>query len=133
MSKNPNEYTLKEFQEMEEFKPEKPFRWVIIVPMDDVHDSGYRCMKFIVGDGHDIYGAIYTGSDVVDPNGIGNFGKDWGRTTPRGMVPYIGLSLDCLVGSNCVRIMMAKPCELDSFIGSNFIFYAIEEEGNAKH
>lgn len=129
MSKDLNEYTLKEFQEMEEFEPEKPFHWVIIVPMDDIHDSGYRCMKFIVGDGYDIYGAIYTGSDVVNPNGIGNYGKNRDITSEirRGMVPYIGLSLDCLVGSNCVRIMMSKPCELDSFIGSHFVFFAKEE------
>lgn len=129
MSKDINEYSLKEFQEMEEFTPEKPFRWVIIVPMNEVHDSGYRCMKFIVGDGYDIHGVIYTGSDVVNPNGIGNYGKTWDLTSAirRGLVPYIGLSLDCLVGSNCVRLMMTKPCELDSFIGSNFVFYAKEE------
>lgn len=129
MSKDLNEYTLKEFQEMEEFDLKKPFRWVIIVPMDDVHDSGYRCMKFIVGDGYDIYGVIYTGSDVVNPNGIGNYGKTMDLTSAirRGLVPYIGLSMDCLVGSNCVRLMMSKACELDSFIGSNFIFYAMEE------
>lgn len=129
MSKDLNEYTLKEFQEMEPFKPTKPFRWVIIVPMDEVHDSGYRCMKFIVGDGYDIYGAIYTGSDVVNPNGIGNYGKTGISTSKiiRGLVPYIGLSLDCLVESNCVRLMMSKQCELDSFIGSNFVFYAKEE------
>ena len=129
MSKDLNEYTLEEFQEMVQFKPKKPFRWVIIVPMDDVHDSGYRCMKFIVGDGYDIYGVIYAGSDVVNPNGIGNYGKNWELTsvTSRGLVPYLGLSLDCLVESKCVRIMMSKPCELDSFIGSNFVFYAKEE------
>lgn len=129
MSKDPNEYTLKEFQEMVQFKPEKPFRWVIIVPMKDIHDSGYRCMKFIVGDGADIYGVIYAGSDVVNPNGIGNYGKtlDIMSSIRSGLVPYLGLSLDCLVESNCVRIMVSKPCELDSFIGSNFIFYAKEE------
>ena len=129
MSKDLNKYTLKEFQEMEEFAPIKPFLWVIIVPMNEVHDSGYRCMKFIVGDRYDIYGVIYTGSDVVNPNGIGNYGKNWDITsvTRRGLVPYIGLSMDCLAGSNCVRIMTSKPCELDSFIGSNFVFYAKEE------
>jgi len=128
MSKDLNEYTLKEFQEMEEFEPIKPFKWVVIVPMDDIHDSGYRCMKFIVGDGGDIYGAIYTGSDVVNPNGGGNYGKTLNPSMiSRGLVPYLGLSLDCLVGSNCVRIMMSKPCELDSFIGSNFVFYAKEK------
>lgn len=110
MTKDINDYTLKELQEMDEYKPTKTFRWVIIVPMDEIHDSGFRCMKFVVGNGDEICGVIYTGSDVVCPDGI------------------TGINADCLVGSGCIRLMPRCNCELDSFIGSSFAFHITEEE-----
>lgn len=128
MTKDINDYTLKELQEMDEYKPTKTFRWVVIVPMDEIHDSGFRCMKFAVGNGDEICGVIYTGSDVVNPNGICGMGKPPRISAfERGYVPFIGLSADCLAGSGCVRLMMQCDCELDSFIGSNFTFYKTEE------
>lgn len=127
--KDINDYTLRELQEMEVFESTKPFRWVVIVPIDEIHGSGYRCMKFILGNGSgDICGVIDAGSDVVNPNGVGGMGKDWDISLlQRGLAPNIGLSMDCLAGSSCVRLMTNCSCEPDSFIGSNFAFYGMKE------
>ena len=128
MDKRIIDYTLDEFKAMEPYKPTVPFTNVIIVPMDDIHDSGFRCMKFVLLDKNvEICGVVYTGSDVVWPNGIGNYGKDLGiyNGLPS-MVPKIGLHFDCLPESGCIRIMMDCECELPDFIGSDFIFYKKE-------
>ena len=47
LDKDINLYTLRELREMEYMPIEgKAFTSVIIVPMTEVHDSGYRCMKY---------------------------------------------------------------------------------------
>ena len=123
MTKNLNEYTLEEFREMELFGEDCLFNNVVIVPMNELHDSGYRCMKFILCDDGDIVGAVSGWSDVVHPNGIWNHGLsyDWSVT------PNIGLSIDCLAGSGCVRLIMIGLYECSDFIGSDFIFYKTGE------
>ena len=122
MTKNLNEYTLEEFREMELFGEGLLFNQVVIVPMDELHDSGYRCMKFILCHYGNIVGVVSGWSDVVHPNGIGNHGLsyDWFET------PNIGLSIDCLAGSGCVRLMMNGLYKCSDFIGSDFIFYKVE-------
>ena len=123
-----NDYTLEELRGIEEFGESELFDSVIIVPMNDVHDSGFRCMKFILMRGREMVGAVGGWSDVIHPNGIGNYGKyDNGyvqRVASR-RAPYIGLSMDCLRESNCVRIMLRELCKCDDFIGSDFSFYKI--------
>lgn len=121
--KDLNAYTLQEFLEMPNKKPDGPFTSVVIVPTDEIHESGYRCMKFILAFNGDIVGVVDTGSDVVWPNGRE---KHWTAENFE-WVPYIGLHMDCLVESRCARIMVDKPCELNDFVGSDFIFYAIEK------
>lgn len=125
--KDLNENTLQEFLEMPTKKPTETFVSVIIVPTDEIHDSGFRCMKFILTDGDRIVGVVDTGSDVVWPNGVCNFGRNMlGNFIDK--IPYMGLHMDCLKESRCIRIMLSKRCVLDDFIGSDFIFYTIEEE-----
>lgn len=124
MTKNLNEYTIEEFREMELFGEDCLFNNVVIVPMNELHDSGYRCMKFILCHGRNIVGAVSGWSDVIHPNGIGNYGlsHDWCTT------PNIGLSIDCLAESGCVRLMMNGLYECSDFIGSDFIFFKIGEK-----
>lgn len=124
MTKSLNEYTIEEFREMELFGRDCLFNNVVIVPMDELHESGYRCMKFILCRNGEIVGAVGGWSDVVHPNGIGNHGLsyDFNITT----APYIGLSIDCLAGSGCVRLMMDGLYTCSYFIGeSDFIFYRV--------
>lgn len=123
-----NDYTLEDFKRMKFFGKDELFSSVIVVPMDDIHDSGFRCMKFILARDREIVGAVGGWSDVVHPNGIGNYGKyDNGyvqRVASR-KIPYIGLSMDCLRRSRCVRIMLHGLYQCDDFIGSDFSFYKI--------
>lgn len=123
MTKNLNEYTIDEFREMELFGQDCLFNQVVIVPMDELHDSGYRCMKFILCHYGDIVGAVSGWSDAVHPNGIGNHGlsNDWSVTQ------NIGLLIDCLRGSGCVRLMMDGLYKCSDIIGSDFIFYKTGE------
>ena len=124
MTKNLNEYTLEEFREMELFGRDCLFNNVVIVPMDELHDSGYRCMKFILCRYGEIVGVVGSWSDVVHPNGIGNHGlfNDWSVT------PNIGLHIDCLAGSGCVRLMMDGLYKCSDLILSDFIFYEVVGE-----
>jgi len=126
MAKNLNDYTIEEFREMELFGRDCLFNSVVIVPIDELHDSGYRCMKFILCRDDDIVGVVGGGSDVVHPNGIGNHGlsSDWSVT------PNIGLRIDCLAGSSCVRLMMDGLYKCSKIIVSDFIFYKVEGEQN---
>lgn len=119
MTKRLNKYTIEEFREMELFGEDRLFNNVVIVPMNELHDSGYRCMKFILCRDGDIVGVVGGWSDVVHPNGIGNHGSsyDW-RVTQN-----IGLAIDCLAESGCVRLMMDGLYNCSDFIGSDFIFY----------
>jgi hypothetical protein len=110
MNKGLNEYTLKEFKEMEYFDPKEYFNDIIIVPTDEIHESGFRCMKFVLWNSYkaEIVGVVGGESDVIHPNGFFN---------------PMNLSMDCLRKSRLLRIMTYQNCEVDSFIGSSFIFY----------
>ena len=129
--KNLNNISLTEFRNMEYKKPEKPFTSVIIVPMRELHDSGYRTMKFILTRGDEIIGVVGGGSDVIHINGIGGYGKfdvkKWieSMMTDK-MVPLVGWTLDCLPKSNCLRLFAGRELEIDDFIGSDFCIYAKE-------
>lgn len=113
MNKSLNKMTLKEFKELECFEPKGFFNNIIIVPTDNVHDSGYRCMKFVLWNSQkgEIVGVVSGWSDVIHPNGIGK--------------PMI-LSIDCLRKSKLLRIMTQQNCVVDDFIGSDFMFYGKE-------
>lgn len=123
MTKSLNEYTIEEFREMELFGEDCLFNNVVIVPMNELHDSGYRCMKFILCHNGDIVGAAGGWCDVVHPNGIGNHGLFYDDD----VIPYIGLRIDCLVVSGCVRLMMHGLYKCSDFIGSDFVFYKTGE------
>lgn len=125
-TKDLNDITLKEFQSMENFGQTEIFNDIIIVPMDDVHDSGYRCMKFILVRRGEIVGCVGGGCDVVRPNGIGNMGLYPNFDMYR---PALNVSIDCLRESGCVRLMFrdnALKCE--EFICSDFMFYLTGEK-----
>lgn len=124
MDKDLNKYTLKELQELEEHDQDALFNSVVIVPTKTVHDSGYRCMKFVLCRDGAIVGVCGGYSDVVHPNGIGNYGKDFLNVMyGQRLVPHIGLSIDCLRRSKCVRLMLAGLYKSEDMILSDWIFY----------
>ena len=75
LDKDLNNYTLSEFMEMDYFTPTELFRGIIFVPMEDVHDSGFRTMKFVLTNGNKIVGVVGGYCDVAHINGIGGYGK----------------------------------------------------------
>lgn len=127
--KDLNDITLKEFQDMECFGQNEIFNDVIIVPTDEIHDSGYRCMKFVLARWGEIVGCVSGHSDAVYPNGIGNMGlhPDFDMYR-RGFVPAMHMNIDCLKESGCVRLIFGENMKCDGFIGSDFLFYITEEK-----
>lgn len=128
--KDLNKITLKEFQDIENFGQTETFNDVIIVPTDDIHDSGFRCMKFILVRRGEIVGCVGGGCDVVHPNGIGNMGMHLNLDMYRqGFIPALNMSIDCLRESGCVRLMFGdNVLKCEEFICSDFMFYLTGEE-----
>ena len=120
------EMTKKELRELKFFKPTQEFNAIIVVPNGLKHDSGYECMEFILCDGCEIVGKVGGGSDVININGINGWG-DWKRKKIPQSIKPIGWSIDCLPKSHLLRIFGAEKLKLDTFIGSNFQFWADEE------
>ena len=124
MEKAIDQYTREEFLAMENFNPSGPFSAFVIVPTDEIHDSGWRCMKFILLYQGEIVGVVSGWSDVVHINGIGGYGKNYGDLVS-GMVKRVGWSIDCLPVSGCIRLFGDAECEMEDYgwVGSDFIFY----------
>ena len=133
--KSLNDYTLQELQNIDNFNNDALFDSIIIVPMEEIHDSEFRCMKGILVYHGEIVGSVGGWSDVIFPNGIGNYGKfgnDFSEIVSSGRVPYMGLSIDCLDKSHCLRIMLAGLWKMDDFIGSDMTFYQQKGAGDER-
>lgn len=115
-----NDMTKKQFKEMKYFKPTSPFTDIIVVPTDDIHESGYRCMKFVLWNAikGEISGVVGGASDVIHFNGIGGYGKSVYAEPKR-----VAYTIDCLKKSGYLRIMTRHYLEIDYFIYSDFSFY----------
>ena len=111
MNKDINDYTLKEFREMENFGEDIVFNGIIIVPMNRKHDSGYACMKFILLDNRNIVGVVGGWCDVIYP-------------TPTD----IDFKVDCLGNSKCVRLMLSKDYKVESPTWNSLYFDRYEKE-----
>lgn len=119
-----NEATLEELRELPFMAVKGKPSNIIIVPMDAIHDSGFRCMKFILTDRENIICGVVGGwSDIIRFNGFNGSGYLW---KPFVMpVPYC---IDCLAKSGCIRLMTGMEFEIDGFVGSDFTFYVKEGE-----
>lgn len=120
--------TLEEFQQMENFHPgDKTFNQVVIVPMDDIHDSAYRCMKYILINNIDeIVGVIGGYSDVLNLNGIGGYGYDKLKHIKSGLIPIADWTIDCLPESRCLRLFGPRMILKDKIICSSVDIYDIK-------
>lgn len=116
------EYTREEFLAIENHNPVGSFNDVIIVPTDDIHDSGFRCMKFILVRQGAIVGAVSGWSDVLHLNGIGGYGKyeEFHMALASGMTKRIGWKIDCLTKSNCIRLMCDHNLSADYMAVSDY-------------
>lgn len=120
-----NDLTKKQFKEMEYFKPTSPFTDIIIVPTDNIHESGFRCMKFVLWNSiaGEIAGVVGGSSDVIHFNGIGGLGKRLFNNPPQTPISY---KIDCLRRSGYLRIMTDYYLEADDYYFSDFSFYVGE-------
>ena len=124
-----DDYTLTEFQLIPYQKPKKKIWSVIIVPMEEIHDSGFRCMKFILcGRDGTIIGAVAGWADVIHLNGIGGYGLNWEQTMKTHMTEVVGWSMDCLQKSGCIRIFANRPLQIEDIICSDFDLYVRRAE-----
>ena len=124
------EYTREEFLAIENFNPKVPFRDVIIVPADTVHDSGFLCMKFVFVLHGEIVGAASGWSDVLHINGIGGYGKygkEWHRAFSEQTVKRVSWKIDCLPKSRCIRLMCDFDLEPDSMAVSDYCIFVKKE------
>ena len=71
------------------------FNSMVIIPMDYLHVSGYRCMDFVAVDRKDEPICRLSGcSDVIHLDGIGGYGKYY--ISGMNSRPIEGWNIDCL-------------------------------------
>ena len=128
-NKKITEYTLSEFRSMENFGQDAEFTSLVIVPMDELHDSGFRAMKFILCRDMEIVGVVGGWSDVVHIDGIGGYGLNWNESLKTGMKKVVGWSIDCLPTSGCLRLFCGRgtQCKLPPFVGSDLEVFVEEK------
>lgn len=112
--------TREEFENLDYFKPTDEFNGVVIIPTNELHDSGFGCMKFALTNGYNVVGCVGGGSDVIHLNGIGGYGKYNQNLTD--MVKRIDWSIDCLP-NGLIRLFCSHKLDIDKIIVSDFNLY----------
>jgi len=112
--------TREEFENLDYFEPTDEFNGVVIIPTNELHDSGFGCMKFALLNHSEVVGCVGGGSDVIQLNGIGGYGKYNKNFTD--MVKRIDWSIDCLP-NGLIRLFCSHKLDIDKFIGSDFSLY----------
>ena len=111
------------------FSEEKEFYSLVVIPKDEIHDSGYRCMDFVSvsKDGEPMV-RLSGCSDVLHINGIGGYGH-WKPNTgiPNKITP-VAWSVDCLKESGYIRLFSDRPLTCGHVL-SSFEIFAEEEKG----
>lgn len=84
---------------------EKPFNSLVIIPTDELHESGWRNMQFVALDEKDEpIVRLSNGADVLEIDGIGGYGKrNFPNGVPKGR-PIQGWRIDCLPESGYLRL-----------------------------
>lgn len=100
------------------------FNEIVIIPTDDIHECGYRCMQFVFGRNGVYTKRVYRGSDVIHLNGIGGYGEDYLSLT--NMVPRVAWRIDC-TPNGFLRLFITEPrIKIGSGI-SDFQIYVVEK------
>jgi len=133
MSKHLNDWTRKEFEALphrENWHDEVECDCIVILPMKDCHDSGYRNLDFVaVSKGVPIC-RLAGGSDVVHLDGIGGLGHHWLERfgcCPRTKEP-VGWSIDCLKKSGLLSIFGPRTIIAGNALSSFEVFAKIGDK-----
>ena len=121
--------TREEFEKLDYFEPTGDFNGIVIIPTNEMHESGYMCMKFALMDHWEVVGCVGGGSDVIHLNGIGGYGKyeNYKEALKTGLVKRVDWSIDCLP-NGLIRLFCSSKLELDDIICSDFNLYVKESE-----
>lgn len=98
--------TKEEFLNLEYKRPEGPFDGFVIIPTGELHDSGFMYMKFALTYQYEVVGCVGGGSDVINLNGIGGYGKNIDGISKRQ-----DWAIDCLE-NGLIRVFSCS-CELE--------------------
>ena len=97
------------------------FNSLVIIPMDYLHDSGYKCMDFVAVDNNNEPICRLSGcSDVLHLDGIGGYGQFIEELAKNR--PIEGWSIDCLP-CGLLRIFCSGWIEAGSAVSDFEIFY----------
>ena len=101
------------------------FDSLIIIPANNIHDSGFRCMDFVAVKGDTPFCLLSGCSDVIHIDGIGGYGE-WNGILPS-LVPPKGWSIDCLKKSKLLRIFSDGKLKAGLAL-SSFDLHSIKKE-----
>jgi len=125
---NIDKMTRKQFEELphREWSEEIKCDSIIILPLKEMHDSGYRCMDFVAVKDNEAVCLLSGCSDVIHIDGIAGLGKDWLKkygSIPR-LIPPSEWCIDCLPRSGLLRLWPgSREMSCGSALGS-FEIYA---------
>jgi hypothetical protein len=117
--------TREEFENLDYFKPTDEFNGVVIIPTNELHESGFGCMKFALINNSEVVGCVGGGSDVINLNGIGGYGKynkHFDEALKTNMTKRVDWSIDCL-SNGLIRLFCSHKLDIDEFICSDFNLY----------
>lgn len=133
--KDVNEMTREEFEAIpyiDDWQYEaEDFDSLVILPTEDIHDSDFRCMAFIVCRKGEPICKVGGGSDVIHIDGIGGYGYDWLRrygTCPK-MIEPVGWNIDCLKVSGLLRLFTHGNLRHGAALSSFEVFSIREPKG----
>ena len=113
--------TKEDFQKVPSVELPQTFSSFVIVPTDELHDSGWGCMKFVLLDKmRNVIGSIGGYSDVIHIDGIGGYGR-WSDRVPM-EIPPKGWIIDCLP-CGYLRVFARGTLLCTDWVGSDFEVY----------
>lgn len=103
------DYTLEELKELpydtDSLVRGKKYNQIIIVPTNELHDSGYICMKYVLIK----IGMKYPPEVVAVVGGYSD-----------ALHISVKANIDCLPNSKCLRVILFEDMTVPYFIGSDF-------------
>ena len=93
------------------------FDCLIILPMEEKHVSGYRCMDFVAVVEDEAKCLLAGCSDTLHIDGIGGFGQR--------VMPPAGWTIDCLPKSGLLRIRPASGKMTCGPVASSFEIFSV--------
>jgi len=87
-------------------KPEQAFDSIIIIPSQELHDSGFNEIICVGVNKNTAVGIVCNFSDIIYIDGITGCGRDWLTQCTKAPVAW---SIDCLPKSQLLRLFIGTP------------------------